>query len=113
MDNNIKQIYQTELKRGTLILLVLSQLNEKEYGYSLLQKLVDKHVEIEAGTLYPLMRRLENQDLLTSEWVTTTSRPRKYYVLSEFGRELYEYLKKEFYKMTKEVKTLVGGNFDE
>mgnify|MGYP005817317079 CR=1 FL=1 len=71
-----------ELKRGTLVLSVLSQLSEKEYGYSLVQKLEEKGVTIEPGTLYPLLRRLEKQELLSSEWDTTESRPRKFYVLS-------------------------------
>ena len=78
------------------MLLVLSQLRTKEYGYSLVQKLEDKNAPIEAGTLYPLLRRLEKQNLLISEWDTSESRPRKFYVISEEGRVAYSKLKKEW-----------------
>jgi len=89
-----------ELKRGTLVLSVLSQLGEKEYGYSLVQKLEEKGVPIEPGTLYPLLRRLEKQELLTSEWDTTESRPRKFYVLSEKGSRVFTVLKSEWLGLT-------------
>ena len=86
----------TELRRGTLTLAVLSQLQQPQYGYSLLQCLEAKGVQIEANTLYPLMRRLESQGLLENSWDTTSARPRKYYVLSAAGREIYEALKQEW-----------------
>ena len=59
-----------ELRRGTLILLVLSQLRKPMYGYSLVKKLHDSQIPIDAHTRYPLMRRLEGQGLLASEWDT-------------------------------------------
>lgn len=74
-----------ELRRGTLILLVLSQLKKPMYGYSLVKKLHDNGIPIEANTLYPLMRRLESQGLLTSEWETSEAKPRKYYKITENG----------------------------
>ena len=74
-----------ELRRGTLILLVLSQLKEKMYGYHLVKALQDNGIPIEANTLYPLMRRLETQGLLKSEWETSEAKPRKYYTLTEDG----------------------------
>ena len=85
-----------ELRRGTLVLTVLSQLNEQQYGYSLKQRLADRGLEIEQGTLYPLLRRLEKQGLLDSEWSLETSRPRRYYVLNDAGRETLETLKREW-----------------
>lgn len=85
-----------ELRRGTLVLSVLSQLHNPEYGYSLVQKLEKKNAPIEAGTLYPLLRRLEKQQLLTSSWDTSESRPRKFYVLSDEGKQVYERLKNEW-----------------
>lgn len=109
MDQTQYQSYKTELRRGTQILIVLSQLFEKEYGYSLLQKLIDKGVNIEAGTLYPLMRRLESQGLLVAEWDTTESRPRKYYTLSDEGYELYHFLLEEWNDITNEMSKLIGG----
>ncbi|HOO44313.1 MAG TPA: PadR family transcriptional regulator [Bacillota bacterium] len=110
MDSQIYQNYKTELRRGTQILIVLSQLDKQEYGYSLLQKMIDQGVSIEAGTLYPLMRRLESQGLLESEWDTSESRPRKYYKLSKEGHELYGYLTQEWSDIVNEVNTLIGGN---
>lgn len=87
-----------ELKRGTLVLLVLSQLKSPEYGYSLVQKLEAKGMPVEAGTLYPLLRRLEKQGLLKSEWNTEESRPRKFYSLSADGKIIYQQLKAEWQK---------------
>lgn len=101
--------FAVELKRGTQVLLVLSQLDEPEYGYSLVQKLEAKAAPIEAGTLYPMLRRLEKQGLLTSEWDTTESRPRKFYTLSEEGREIYTRLKKEWRALSK----MLGSIIDE
>ncbi len=86
----------SELRRGTLVLTVLSQLDEKQYGYSLVQLLAEKGVEIDQSTLYPLLRRLENQGLLESEWSVEGSRPRRYYVLSKTGEETLQQLKREW-----------------
>lgn len=79
-----------ELRRGTLILLVLSQLRRPTYGYSLVKKLNDNSIPMDANTLYPLMRRLEGQGLLTSQWDTAESKPRKYYQTTEAGLEVLE-----------------------
>ncbi len=75
-----------ELRRGTLVLSVLNQLQTPQYGYSLMQRLAELGLEIDQGTLYPLMRRLESQGLLDSEWAVEASRPRRYYVLNAEGR---------------------------
>jgi PadR family transcriptional regulator, regulatory protein PadR len=96
-----------ELRRGTLVLSVLSQLHNPEYGYSLVQKLEEKNSAIEAGTLYPLLRRLEKQKLLTSEWDTTESRPRKFYVLSEEGKQVYHRLRSEWKSISKQLEGLL------
>ncbi|MBU1093557.1 MAG: PadR family transcriptional regulator [Firmicutes bacterium] len=95
-----------ELRRGTQMIAVLSQLKENQYGYSLLQRLEEKEMNIEAGTLYPLMRRLESQGILTSEWDTSDTRPRKYYILSDMGKEILFELEKEWYKLAKEMDEL-------
>ncbi|WLR59210.1 PadR family transcriptional regulator [Guptibacillus hwajinpoensis] len=99
----------TELRRGTLTLAVLSQLRSPQYGYSLVQSLEKSGISIEQSTLYPLLRRLEKQELVTSSWDTTESRPRKYYVLSEYGREIFEQLKVEWEKTSSELATLLKG----
>lgn len=101
------QTLMVELKRGTLVLLVLSQLKQPEYGYSLIQKLEEKNASIEAGTLYPLLRRLEKQQLLKSEWDTTESRPRKFYMLSEQGTQVYDRLKSEWQTLSQQLATIL------
>ncbi|MFD2044173.1 PadR family transcriptional regulator [Ornithinibacillus salinisoli] len=91
VNEHIDKIMQ-ELRRGTITIGVLSQLSEPQYGYSLVSKLTDKGVQVEAGTLYPLLRRLEKQGLLESKWDTNEARPRKYYLLSETGKEVFDRL---------------------
>ncbi|HVM71532.1 MAG TPA: PadR family transcriptional regulator [Anaerolineales bacterium] len=85
-----------ELRRGVIVLAVLSQLGKEQYGYSLIKNLSDAGFEIDQGTLYPLLRRLESQGLLQSAWRVETDRPRRYYVLSEEGRQLLPRLKEEW-----------------
>jgi len=85
-----------ELRRGVIVLAVLSQLDEPQYGYSLIKRLADGGLEIDQGTLYPLLRRLESQGLLSSDWRIEGERPRRYYVLSEEGRALLPQLKEEW-----------------
>jgi len=85
-----------ELRRGIIVLSVLSQLYEPQYGYSLVQNLETKGMILDAGTLYPLLRRLEKQDLLISEWETAGAKPRKYYVLSDSGKQMIQLLWKEW-----------------
>jgi len=92
-----------ELRRGTLVLSVLSQMREPRYGYSLVELLNGKGISIEPGTLYPLLRRLEKQGLLSSEWETSTAKPRKYYVLSETGKDVYKKLFQEWKTMTASI----------
>ncbi|MGE7919727.1 PadR family transcriptional regulator [Viridibacillus sp. NPDC093762] len=99
-----------ELRRGTLTLAVLSQLRIPQYGYSLVQLLEESGINIDQSTLYPLLRRLEKQELVTSSWDTSESRPRKYYVLSEYGLKIFLNLKKEWIKNSKELYGLLKGD---
>lgn len=85
-----------ELRRGVIVLGVLSQLDEERYGYALINRLKEKGLEVDQGTLYPLLRRMESQGLLESNWRIETDRPRRYYVLSKAGRELLPRLKIEW-----------------
>lgn len=107
VDNNLLNSMIIELRRGTLTLAVLSQMKKPQYGYSLLQCLEEKGIQIEANTLYPLMRRLESQGLLENSWDTSSARPRKYYSLSEAGIEIYNALKKEWMKSCDGMNTLL------
>lgn len=92
-----------ELRRGTLVLGVLSQLKEPQYGYSLIETLTGKGIQAEAGTLYPLLRRLESQHLLESVWETGGSKPRKYYVLTTQGKRMLDLLAIEWQELTKQM----------
>ena len=85
-----------ELRRGVIVLAVLSQLSDEQYGYSLLKLLSDQGLEVDQGTLYPLLRRLEAQGLLESVWKLEEARPRRYYVISTEGKKLLPKLKKEW-----------------
>ncbi len=99
----------TELRRGTLTLAVLSQLNTPQYGYSLVQLLEKSGIMIDQSTLYPLLRRLEKQELVTSSWDTEQNRPRKYYQISDVGIKVFNQLKVEWNKMNEELKILLEG----
>ncbi len=96
-----------ELRRGTLILLVLSQLREPKYGYHLVKVLQENGIPIEANTLYPLMRRLEAQGLLQSEWETSEAKPRKYYSLTEDGKVVLEKTKVHWKQFSADVNRLL------
>jgi PadR family transcriptional regulator, regulatory protein PadR len=85
-----------EMRRGLIVLAVLAQLEEEQYGYSLIKRLSDKGLEIDQGTLYPLLRRLETQGLLSSNWRVESDRPRRYYVISVEGRKILPQLKQEW-----------------
>ena len=97
--SNVRRMVQSdtpalalELRRGVIVLATLSQLRLPRYGYELRQALADHGMAIEEGTLYPLLRRLEAQGVLTSEWRTNEGAPRRYYVLSADGRRLFKRL---------------------
>src|SRR5207342_3033196 len=83
---------ELELCRGVVVLATLSQLRAPRYGYELRQVLAERGMPIEEGTLYPLMRRLEAQGLLKSEWNTEGGSPRRYYSLNADGRKLLKKL---------------------
>lgn len=99
-----------ELRRGTLIMLVLSRLEKPTYGYNLVSVLEEGGVPVEANTLYPLMRRLEGQGLLKSEWETGGSKPRKYYVLTEDGKTVLERIRKHWKEFSGKVDELMEEN---
>lgn len=99
-----------ELRRGTLILLVLNQLQKPMYGYYLVKELQDHGIPIEANTLYPLMRRLESQGLLKSEWETGEAKPRKYYSITEDGRIVLQKTRESWNKFSQNISQLLEGN---
>lgn len=96
-----------ELRRGTKILSVMSQVKTPQYGYSLVVLLQEKGVNIDANTLYPLLRRLESQGILQSSWDVESAKPRKYYQLSSTGETIYEKLKINWFQMSETMNKLL------
>jgi PadR family transcriptional regulator PadR len=95
-----------ELRRGTVVLACLALLEVPQYGYALLQTLNDAGVPVDGNTLYPLMRRLEKQGLLTSEWNTDETRPRKFYRVSAEGSRVRHGLVREWQDLTNSISRL-------
>jgi DNA-binding PadR family transcriptional regulator len=100
MDNidNIDNLI-LEMRRGVIVLAVLSQCSEEQYGYSLMKSMAEKGLEIDQGTLYPLLRRLETQGLLKSSWRLEDARPRRYYMISPDGQKVLPKLELEWESM--------------
>jgi DNA-binding PadR family transcriptional regulator len=108
-DDQINNL-RLELRRGVVVLAVLSQMETPQYGYSLVQRLAEHGLEVEEGTLYPLLRRLEKQGLLASEWDTSEARPRKYYQISQQGRKVLDTLTADWFETVDVMhKLLFGG----
>lgn len=95
-DSEHYQKLKLELRRGVLILAVLAELRSEHYGYSLRKNLSAKGLEIDEGTLYPLVRRLEKQELLVSEWRMENNRKKRFYHLSEVGEQVLEKLTRDW-----------------
>ena len=97
-----------ELRRGVISIAVLSQLSKEQYGYSLLKTLSDKGMEIDQSTLYPLLRLLESQGLLQSDWrIMDEARPRRYYVISAQGKTVLNKLKREWSAMVETMNQML------
>ena len=97
-----------DLRRGVIVLATLSQLSQEQYGYSLLKNLSDLGLDVDQGTLYPLLRRLEAQGLLESVWKIEEARPRRYYVISAAGRKLLPKLKDEWNSIVAVMKKMLA-----
>jgi PadR family transcriptional regulator, regulatory protein PadR len=96
IQNELFDSLRLELRRGCLVLAVLAQLRVEHYGYTLRKALADEGLEIEESTLYPLLRRLETQGLLTSEWREEEKRNKRFYRLSAEGVAIFEKLLAEW-----------------
>ena len=98
---------EQELRRGVVVIAVLSQLRSAQYGYSLRQALAERGMPIEEGTLYPLLRRMEEQGLLTSEWKIEDGPPRRYYRRSKTGDGVYRDLAAQWRALVGTVEALM------
>lgn len=96
-----------ELRRGCLTIAVLGYLREERYGYALRKALVEGGVEIDENTLYPLLRRLESQGLLTSEWREHEKRTKRFYRLSPTGEQMLTRLGAEWRTLSKPIDQLI------
>ena len=99
-----------ELRRGTVVVACLSLLQRPQYGYSLLETLSKAGIEVDTNTLYPLLRRLEKQGLLHSEWNTEEARPRKFYTVSEDGQQLLAKLLNEWRSLNLALESIAQGD---
>jgi PadR family transcriptional regulator PadR len=99
MDADLFENLRLELRRGCLILAVLVQLRAEHYGYTLRKALADQGLDIDEGTLYPLLRRLESQGLLVSEWREENKRNKRFYRLSSEGGRILERLLDEWQRI--------------
>jgi PadR family transcriptional regulator, regulatory protein PadR len=99
-----------ELRRGTVVLACLVRLRRPDYGYALLESLNTLGILVDANTLYPLLRRLEKQGLLTSEWNTDEARPRKFYRTSPAGEQLAGVLTADWKNIDRALTRLTSGD---
>jgi PadR family transcriptional regulator, regulatory protein PadR len=95
-NNDLFENLRLELRRGCLVLAVLATLRTEQYGYTLRKALADQGMEIDEGTLYPLLRRLESQGLLVSEWREEEKRNKRFYLLSANGKQILKQLLAEW-----------------
>mgnify|MGYP001322863406 CR=1 FL=1 len=97
-----------ELRRGLLAMAAMAALRQEHYGYSLRRELSESGLEIDEGTLYPLIRRMEDQGMLTSEWRKTDGRDRRYYRLSPAGGRVLAALESEWRQLTRTLELILG-----
>ena len=106
--NELFQNQVLEFRRGSIVIAIVGILSHKRhYGYALLKELERYDFPVDGSTLYPLLRRLEKQGVLSSEWDTADNRPRKYYTLTKNGAGLYEKLAEEWEEMNKKISTIL------
>ena len=109
VDGNLFENMRMELRRGSLVLAVLAHLRTEQYGYTLRKSLAEHGMEIDEGTLYPLLRRLESQGLLQSEWREEDKRNKRFYVLSTNGKQLLKQLLAEWKNIDASLNGIVKG----
>lgn len=109
IDDEVLGAHRQALRRGTVVLACLLALRAPEYGYALLKRLDAAGIPSDANTIYPLLRRLEERGLLTSEWNTDDTRPRKFYRTSHTGADLAARLMTDLTDLAASLHALNGG----
>jgi PadR family transcriptional regulator, regulatory protein PadR len=107
VDDRLFENLRLELRRGCLVVAVLAQLRVEHYGYTLRKALADQELEIDEGTLYPLLRRLESQGLLASEWREEDKRKKRFYRLSPAGKGVLKQLLQEWEQINASLTRIV------
>jgi len=107
IEDDLYEKLRLELRRGSLILAVLAALKQERYGYTLRRVLADGGLDIDEGALYPMLRRLESQGLLTSEWREEDKRNKRFYRLSPDGAVLLDQLAAEWRAINTSLNTLL------
>ena len=105
--DNVFENLRLELRRGCLTLAVLAQLRQEHYGYTLRKALASRGMEIDESTLYPLLRRLEAQGLLASEWREEDKRNKRFYRLSSDGEQIFARLLDEWKAINKAIDNIL------
>ena len=108
VDGDLFEKLRLELRRGVLIVAVLAQLRVEHYGYTLRKALGDQGLDIDEGTLYPLLRRLESQGLLVSEWREENKRNKRFYRLSSEGETILAQLLAELQDINASLNLISG-----
>jgi PadR family transcriptional regulator PadR len=106
-EGDLYESLRMELRRGSLTLGVLVRLREERYGYTLRQALAADGLEMEESTLYPLLRRLETQGLLVSEWREEDRRKKRFYRLSPDGETMLGRLLKEWRAISASLEKII------
>lgn len=109
LEPNLFENLRMELRRGSLVLAVLAQLRTEQYGYTLRKALAEHGMEIDEGTLYPLLRRLEAQGLLVSEWREEDKRQKRFYRLSADGKAMLKQLLAEWKSIGSSLDGIMKG----
>ncbi len=109
MNPELFENLRLELRRGCLILAVLAQLRSEHYGYTLRKALADHGMAIDEGTLYPLLRRLESQGLLVSEWREEDKRNKRFYRLSASAEPILQQLLEEWHNINSSLTSIIEG----
>ena len=107
MSLDVLENLRLELRRGCLVLAVLAKLRAEYHGYALAKTLAENGLEIDENTLYPLLRRLENQRLLVSQWRVEDKRNKRFYRLSEEGLAVLEQLLVEWRGINEAIQNLL------
>jgi PadR family transcriptional regulator, regulatory protein PadR len=104
---NLFENLRLELRRGCLTLAVLAELRQEYYGYTLRKALAERGLDIDESTLYPLLRRLETQGLLTSEWREEEKRNKRFYHLSPGGEQIFAQLLGEWQAINASINSIL------